>query len=176
MGTWSGGPSSAHFHIEPPPWGDENTELPPWSCPLGALYTGIADPSSGGGGKKGVFFPAGRPKPTYPPHPHVALWSDQGWSVTPDHPWSDCPPLVFSCFFSCRNSVGPWWRMPTNNMANGEQLSIGRFIHETSQRRYLWGVLINKYWGCSFTSVYYLDFVYILFIKRASWSFASIHS
>ena len=26
---------SPHFHTDPPSRGDENTEIPPWSCPLG---------------------------------------------------------------------------------------------------------------------------------------------
>ena len=74
---------STHFHIEPPSPGlvkipKYRPEVVRWV--LDALHTGLAYPSSGGGGKMGVFFPAGRPKPTYPPHPHVALWSD-------------CPPL-----------------------------------------------------------------------------------
>ena len=71
---------SPHFHIEPPSRGRWKYRITALELSVGALYTGIAYPSSGGGGKKGVIFPAGRPKPTYPLHPHVALWSD-------------CPPL-----------------------------------------------------------------------------------
>ena len=65
---------SPHFHTDPPSRGDKNTEIPPWSCPLGALYTGMADPSSGCGGKKGPFFPPESqtaPAPPPPPHPHA---------------------------------------------------------------------------------------------------------